>query len=153
MSRGRLLVIDACIGKALAARLRDRGRNAVSTSSLGLAKDVKDPELLRGLAALYDDSEDWVLITGDDSMPAEHGPVIHETAATIATILPEWPEDVSEYQWLTDVIHRQVHVIQEQAPLAVRRYTLNGSRVWRPRRRHVKLIRQHGWTPWTPEAE
>jgi hypothetical protein len=144
-------VIDACIGKAMATRLRDRGRNAVSTAAIGLARDVKDPEVLRGLADLYNGDQEWVLVTGDDSMPAEHGPVIRETLATVATILPEWPGGVTEYEWLTDVIHRQAHVMQTQAPQSVRRYTFESSRVWRPRRRHVALIRRHGWTPWRPE--
>jgi hypothetical protein len=152
LSRDRLLVIDACIGKAMAARLRDRGRSAVSTAAIDLAKGVKDPEVLRGLAELYTGTE-WVLVTVDDRMPAEHGPIIHETRATIATILPEWPEGVAEYEWLTDVIQRQAHVMQRQASQTVRRYSFDGSRIWTPRRAHVALIRQHGWTPWRPEVE
>ncbi len=146
-------MIDACIGKAIAARLRDRGRNAVSTAQIGLATDVKDPELLRELATRYNAEREWVLVTADDSMPAEHGGVIRETRATVATVHPESPPGVSEYQWLTDVIHRQAHLMQAQGLRTVRRYSFDGSRVWTPRRRHVMLIRRHGWTPWTPETE
>jgi hypothetical protein len=152
LSRERLLVIDACIGKAIAARLRDRGRNAISTSAIGLSDNVKDPEVLRGIRALYED-DSWVLVTGDDRMPAEHGAVIHETRATIATVHPDPPDGVAEYEWLTDVIHRQAHVMQRQPPQTVRRYTFEASRVWHPRRRHVILIKRHGWTPWTPEPK
>ncbi len=145
-------MIDACIGKAVAARLRDRGRNAISTASIDLAKGVEDPDLLRGLADRFNGNEPWVLVTGDDSMPAEHGAIIKETEATVATILPVRPDGVSEYEWLTDVIHRQAHLMQAQAEQSVRRYAFDSSRVWTPRRRHIVLIRQHGWTPWTKEA-
>jgi hypothetical protein len=151
LSRSRLLVIDADLGgKRLAARLRDRGRRAIYTGQHGLAHDVKDPEVLRGLADLYDDDEDWVFVTGDDKLPAEHGPVVIETRATIATIDPEYPEGMLEYEWRTDIVQRWAHAMQKQPPQTVRRYSENGSKVWRPRRRHVRLIRQHGWTPWKP---
>lgn len=153
MSRATLLVIDACIGKAVAARLRDRGRNAVSTAAINLSAGVKDHAVLRGLAARYNGDQEWVLVTGDDAMPAEWGAVIHETRATIATVHPERPDGMSEYEWLTDVIHRQAHVMQRQAPQAVRRYSFDSSRIWTPRRRHTILIKRHGWTPWTPEAK
>ena len=40
---------------------------------------------------------------------------------------------------------------QQQEPQSVRRYTINGSKVWTPRRRHVAEMARMGWTPWTPE--
>lgn len=150
MSRNRLLVVDACIGKVIARRLRDRGRNAVSAASIDLAYGVEDPDVLRGLADRYNGEQEWVLVTGDDAMPAEHADVIYETQATIATVHPERPVGVSEYEWLADVIHRHAHSMQQQAPKTVRRYALDSSRVWTPRRRHGVLIREHGWVPWSP---
>ena len=75
MSRDRLLVIDADVSKRLALWLTERGRAAIAASALDLASNVKDPEVLRALAATYNEEREWVLVTGDDAMPAEHGPV------------------------------------------------------------------------------
>lgn len=146
------MVIDADLGGRLASRLRDRGRNAVFTGQIGLAIGVEDPDVLRGLRDLYDD-EDWVLVTGDDKLPAEHGPVVVETEATIATVDPDYPEGLTEYAWRTDVVQRWAHAIQTQKPRTVRRYSEGGSKVWTPRRRHIALARRHGWTPWRPPAD
>jgi hypothetical protein len=153
LSRERLLVIDADLGKRLAARLRDRGRRAVWTGQIGLADGVKDPEVLRGLVARYGADESWVLVTGDDKMPAEHGPVLTETRATVATIDGIYPAELTEYEWRTDVVQRWAHSMQLQPPNTVRRYSDTGSKVWRPRRRHIHLIRKHGWEPWTPQTD
>ncbi len=141
-------MIDADLGR-LATQLKARGRNAISAGELQLAQDVKDPELLRGLAEHFA-GEPWVLVTGDDKMPAEHGPVVVEVAATIATIDAN-PPGLLEYHWRVDVVHRWAHAMQDQAAGTVRRYTDRASTVWRPRRRHLLLARQQGWTPpWTP---
>lgn len=151
MSRERPLVIDADLGR-LARQLKYRGRNAIGAAELHLADNVKDPELLRGLAAHFG-TEPWVLVTGDDRMPAEHGPVVHETAATLATI-GAVPPGLLEYPWRVDVVHRWAHAMQQQAPGSVRRYTDKASTIWRPRRRHLLLARQQGWTPaWTPPTD
>ena len=112
MGRERLLVVDADLPRSLAGSLKRRARNAVSAAELGLADNVKDPELLRGLAALYNGRHEWVLVTGDDIMPAEHGPVIIETRATIATIFAEYPRDVTEHAWRVDVVQRWAHAMQ-----------------------------------------
>ena len=114
MGRDRLLVVDADLPKSLAGSLRKRARDAVSAADLGLAHDVKDPDLLRGLVALYKGERDWTLVTGDDIMPAEHGPVIIETRATIATIFADYPRDVTEHAWRVDVVQRWAHAMQEQ---------------------------------------
>ena len=53
MSRDRLLVIDADLPKRLAPTLSSRNRNAISAASIGLSHNIKDPELLRALAAKY----------------------------------------------------------------------------------------------------
>jgi hypothetical protein len=151
MARDQLLVIDADLPSSLAGSLRKRGREAVSAAALELSTNVKDPELLRGLAARFNGKCPWVLVTGDDAMPAEHGPVILETEATIATIFPEYPEGVKEYEWYTDVTHRWAHAMQEQKPRSVRRYSFGGSKVWKPRRRHIRTIAKEGLTPWRRE--
>jgi hypothetical protein len=152
VSRDRLLVIDADISKRVATHLMARRRNAVSAAELHLADNVTDPQLLRALAGNYNGVREWVLVTGDDAMPAEHGDVILETRATIATIHPEYPRDeMTEYHWRVDVVHRWAHAMQLQAAQTVRRYSLMGSQVWRPRRRHMRQIALHGWTPWRPE--
>jgi hypothetical protein len=148
MARDQLLVIDADLPSSLAGSLRSRGRQAVSAAALELSTNVKDPELLRGLAARFNGKCPWVLVTGDDAMPAEHGPVILETEATIATIFPEYPEGVKEYEWYTDVTHRWAHAMQEQEPRSVRRYSFGGSKVWKPRRRHIRTIAKEGLIPW-----
>lgn len=150
MSRDRLLVIDADLPKRLAPALGYRNRNAITAAALGLADNVKDPELLRALAANYGGKREWVLVTGDDGMPAEHGEVILETAATIATIHPEYPEGMTQHAWRIDVVQRWAHAMQDQAARTVRRYTLSGSQLWRPRRRHTRQIALQGWTPWSP---
>jgi hypothetical protein len=137
MARDTLLVVDANLPKTLAGALRKRAREAVSAAELGLAFNVKDPELLRRLAELYKDRCPWVLVTGDDAMPAEHGPVIIDTHATVATIFPDYPMGVTEHVWNTDVVQRWAHAMQEQTPRTVRRYGLAGSQPWRPPRRRL----------------
>lgn len=146
-------MIDADVSKRLAGWLNERGRASVAASALNLSQGVKDPDVLRALAAAYNNNQAWVLVTGDDAMPAEHGAVITETAATVATIHPEYPEDeMTEHAWRIDVVQRWAHAMQTQQPQSVRRYSLGGSEVWRPRRRHLRQIALHGWTPWRPAA-
>jgi hypothetical protein len=149
MSRDRLLVLDASLGNALAAQLRVRGHRAIAGASIGLAS-ADDPGLLRALAARFDDEQEWVLVTIDDALPGEQAELIRETRPTIATILPAWPEGLSEYGWYADVVHRQAHRIQAQTPHAMRRYGLARSQPWRPRAAHT--IAPRGWQPW-PENE
>jgi hypothetical protein len=146
----RLLVIDADISKRVATELSNRARRAVSAYQLDLATNVQDPELLVALAEQFGDAVPWVLVTGDDTMPAEHGPVIHETQATVATIHPDYPDTMTEHAWRFDVIHRWAHAMQAQPPGSVRRYAANGSGVWKPRRRHLRRIAKEGWQPWRP---
>lgn len=152
MSRQRLLILDADIPKRLAAALEHRSRRAVTASRLHLAKGVKDGDLLGGLAAQFA-SEDWVLVTGDDRMPLEHGSVIKETEATVAIIHPDRPDGITQHAWRIDVVQRFAHTMQSQAPQTVRRYTVQGSNVWTPRRHHLLEIARKGWVPWTPAAD
>ncbi len=89
MATEPILVIDADLNKRIATELKRRGRQAVALSELHL-RHVKDPELLRALAAHFGDKP-WILVTGDDNMPAVHADVIHEVGATLATVDPRWP--------------------------------------------------------------
>jgi hypothetical protein len=131
--------------------LMKRRRNAVSAAELGLARDVKDYELLPGVAERYPDG-DWVLVTGDDWMPAEHGAVVLETRSTVATIHTEHPPELMQHEWRYDVVQRWAHAMQEQLPQTVRRYSLSGSHAWTPRRKQSKAIALRGWTPWQSGA-
>lgn len=151
MSRDTLLVVDANLPKPLAGSLKKRARSAVTAAELGLSDNVKDPDLLRGLAELYNGTQEWVLVTGDDAMPAEHRQVIIDTQATIATIFPEYAEGVTEHQWNIDIVQRWAHAMQEQKPCTIRRYGIASSAPWRPRRRHIRTIAKEGLTPWRPE--
>ena len=145
MSRDRLLVLDACLGDALARQLRTRGHRALAATALGIA-DLDDPALLHALAAHFEPAQEWVLVTVDDALPGEQAEPIRQTRATIATILPSWPEGVSEYGWYADVVHRQAHRMQQQTPHTVRRYGLAHSQPWRPRTTHA--ITRRDWTPY-----
>jgi hypothetical protein len=130
-----ILVIDADLNKRIATELKRRGRQAVALSELHL-RHVKDPELLRALAAHFGDKP-WILVTGDDNMPAVHADVIHEVGATLATVDPRWPPGYrgDEDAWGREVVHRWAHLIEKQSPGSVRRYSSGGGRSWTRRRR------------------
>jgi hypothetical protein len=138
VSRGRLLVIDEDLAPRLASYLNKRGRQARSVADLGLRRST-DPELLRDLSTRAGLGE-WVLVTGNDGMPAEHPRLIGELNPTIATIDPRRPDGVKELEWRTDVVHRWAHAMQEQEPGTVRRYSLGRSSTWSPRARHAKFL-------------
>jgi hypothetical protein len=133
VSLRRELVVDANLDKRIAGELRHRGRAAVSVHPLGFGH-LKDPELLQRLAELYR-PEAWVLVTGDDRMPADHGELIERLGVTIATIDPVNDAEHQIDEWRRDVVHRWAHVMQEQAQGSVRRYSLRQHRAWAPRRR------------------
>lgn len=145
-------MIDADLPRRLATELRNRKREAVNLYELGLSHNVLDPDMLQALAEEYRGDRNWTLVTGDDTMPAEHGPVLTEIGATVATIHPEYPKGLTEDAWRRDITHRWAHAMQLQERGTVRRYGANGSRLWRPRRRHLRRIAEEGWTPWRVDA-
>jgi hypothetical protein len=142
----RLIIVDADLPRRLAGQLRDRGRSAFSAAELRV-DEHKDPDLLRDLADRYR-TRPWILVTGDDAMPAEHGAILIETLATIATIHPEHPMGFTQDAWRRDVVHRWAHAFQTQTEANVRRYKSAGSQLWTPRRRHLRAAVVRGWKPW-----
>ena len=127
------LIIDADIDNRVATELKCRGRNAVATSELGLHRE-KDEPLLRALVERFRSNERWVLVSGDDAMPDDHGDVLAELGVTLATIDPRRPDESEEAAWRRDVVHRWVHAMQIQEPGTIRRYSATRHGSWRPRR-------------------
>jgi hypothetical protein len=129
------LVIDADLNKRIATELKRRGRDAVGVSELQM-RHALDPDLLRALAQLFHD-EHWVLVTGDDNMPAVHADVIAEVKATIATIDPRRPSPYADNEdgWGREIVHRWAHLMERQPSGMIRRYSEGGSRRWTRRRR------------------
>lgn len=105
MAEQRLLVIDADVDNRVATELKARGRAAAAVSELELHR-VKDVPLLRGLVEHCGTPSRWVLVTGDDAMPDDHGDVLAELRVTLATIDPRRPTGTEEAEWRKDVIHR-----------------------------------------------
>jgi hypothetical protein len=134
----RLLIVDASLSKTLARELESRGRPAVDTATLGLDRLLDDPFLL----SLAERDDEWVLVAADDKMPLEHAETVRETSATIATVDGLWRAfsqrhglSRTQEQFKRDSIHRWAHVIAEQRPGEVRRYTPSSHSIWRPRKR------------------
>jgi Domain of unknown function (DUF5615) len=129
----RVLVLDENLNSRLAAEIRARGRDAHSVYSLGL-QGLADPELLERLSGQYR-PESWVLVTGDDRMPLDHGEELTRLEVTVATIDPLVRPPYNPDQWRRDVAQRWAHVMQEQPVGSLRRYSVNWHRVWTARRR------------------
>jgi hypothetical protein len=126
----RLLVIDESLDRRLAHQLEQRGRKAASAERLELL-GLLDPEVLRTLSKRDDD---WMLVTGDDDMPGEHGPLIAGLGVTIATVDGRRLHDWGREEWKKEIVHRWAHSMQAQPPGTVRRYGLVRHGVWRRRR-------------------
>ncbi len=141
MHPDRLLVIDGSLAKRLAPELKKRGRNAVTAAELGVHR-LTDPVLLRWLPERFD-GKNWMLVTGDDAMPAEHGEQLRELEITLATIDGRWepltPEleqsGLGQEHWKHEIVHRWVHVMALQAPATIRRYSLDTYGRWTRRRK------------------
>jgi hypothetical protein len=138
VSRDRLLVIDEDLPTRLAKYVRERGREARSVADLSLRGSL-DPALLKELD-IRSELGDWVLVTGNDGMPAEHREAFERYRPTVATIDPNRPEGVKELHWRVDVVLRWTHAMQKQEPATVRRYSLGRSSPWTPRRRHRRFL-------------
>ena len=75
---------DENLDKRISAELTRRGRNSKTVAGLGL-KAWKDPKLLERLA---DVAAGYVLITGDDAMPATHKADLAKHGTTVAIVAP-----------------------------------------------------------------
>jgi hypothetical protein len=130
----RRLVLDADINHTIAGELRNRGRNATSVITLRLGK-LKDPDLLRTLSQRFA-GEDWILITGDDQLPLEHGTIVAELGITIAVVDSRkvlWEGKYGTLDvWRRDVIHRFAHTMEDQPVMTKRRYGRTNTK-WTPR--------------------
>lgn len=110
-----------------------RGRRAVSAAEIGVDR-LEDPPLLRWLAETYG-GEPFVLVTGDDAMPAEHGGLIRELGLTIATVDGRWSTSGLDHEaWKREIVHRWAHAMQAQPDGLVRRYSVHWYRPWTRRR-------------------
>ena len=105
----------------------------MSIYALGYA-DLKDPELIERLAARYRPGA-WVLVTGDDRMPSDHGELLEQAGLTVATIDPTHDDEHTVDQWRRDIVQRWSHKMQTQADGSIRRYSLEWHRPWTERRR------------------
>ncbi len=100
-------------------------------SALGLA-ELKDPPLLAALREKLIEV-DWVLLTGDDNMPAEHP--THLTGLTVATVDGRWEgKGLEQEDWKWETCQRWAHYMADrQAPATIRRYSPKATRLWTPR--------------------
>lgn len=133
MPEQRLLVIDADVDNRVATELKARGRAAIAVSELELHR-LKDEPLLRRLVEVCGTPSRWVLVSGDDAMPDDHGDVLAELRVTLATIDPRRTAGTKEAEWRKDVIHRWAHAMGLQEHGSIRRYSVGRHGVWRPRR-------------------
>lgn len=124
-------MIDSCISKKVASILRNRGREAVSLSQLGIGQSL-DPDVLK---KLHEEHPDCVLVTSDDHMPEDHKVLVSELRPTLAIVDPKVGKDydqmTEEDEWKWEVCMRWAHRMQEQEPHSVRRYNDGGSYVWK----------------------
>lgn len=131
--QGCLLVVDESLTPRIGSELRKRGRHAASLAQLGL-KGLKDEPMLLALAEQLD--EPYVLVTGDDAMPATHRTAIAETATTLATLDPRWQRTgLKQECYKHEVVHRWAHAMANQRPGTIRRYSLTANRSWTVLRR------------------
>ncbi|MBA2381724.1 MAG: hypothetical protein H0V73_06405 [Chloroflexi bacterium] len=135
MAQRRLLYLDEDMPKRLATELRFRGRNATSIHSDGRAGTL-DPDLVTSLVQRF--GSEVVLVTANESMPVEHADVLRETAITVA-VIDGAHSDVHQDAWKRETVHRWAHVMEEQEPGTVRRYSPKTQGIWRRRRRQPQL--------------
>lgn len=76
-----------------------------------------------------------MLVTTDDAMPADHGPLLKQLGLTLVIIVHDPPIGYALEAWEAELIHRWAHRIEMQAGGAVMRYSARGAAVWKPRRR------------------
>jgi hypothetical protein len=133
---GRVLFIDASLNhRRLAKELRARGRAARGAGQEGLERGVDDEQVLRTVAARF---EDAVIVTADDHMPEEWAAVIEELGSTIAIVAPRSGPQADLYatddHWERDIVHQWASVMTEQERSTVRRFWPGTHVIWTPLR-------------------
>ena len=113
---------------------QSRGRRASSAQAHGWENEL-DRVLLPKLAACYR-GQDWMLVTSDDAMPAEHGRLIQSLGQlTIATLDGDFPEGMDQEEYKCEVIHRWAHTMQGQPGHTIVRYGLKTHHIWTPKKK------------------
>ena len=83
-------------------------------------------------------AQPFVLVTGDDAMPSDHGDLLRKLGITLATVDGRVPLGYTQDAWGRDVIHRWAHAMQTQQPGTWRRYSLTKHGLWTVRRRPAR---------------
>jgi len=136
MAQSRLLYLDEDVPKRLAAELCARGRNAISIYAEHLMGTL-DPDLIRMLSKRF--GAGVVLITANESMPIEHEDVLRGSGLTLA-VIDGAHADVHQDEWKREIVHRWVHLMEDQEAGRWRRYSPKRHGPWR-RRRHQPQLR------------
>lgn len=121
----RVFVVDENLNPRIARQLR----------KLGL-KGAADSEIIEKIFGGF--YVEPVLVTGDDSTPADHAATLARVNATVATVMPwsnddghvaEWSGKVhrNEDEWDQEIVHRWGHLMQLQVVGIVRRYSPTGT--------------------------
>jgi hypothetical protein len=143
VARERLLFLDEDMPKRLARELCVRGRKAITIYSTDL-KGNEDPDLIPKLVPRF--GPDVVFVTADDDMPEQHGKLLAEAGMAVACIDGRYAQhgysDQEQDAWKREVVHRWAHVMQDQAPGTIRRYSLKQHRVWRSKLRRGRQRRR-----------
>lgn len=128
----RLIVVDESLHKRLATELDRRGRRATTIGALGL-RGADDPAVLEELTQREPDT---VLVSGDINMPRDHADAIARSTVSVCITDPlPRGSALSEDQWRSEIVHRWVHRMVDQAPASAFVYGPRGGRLWKPRRR------------------
>lgn len=140
----RVIVVDENFDHRFAKQLTERGRRAFSYKQVGTG-GLEDEHVIKKIVESM--TEPWVLLTADDSMPAEHAELIAEVQATIATIDGEWKKhcqarglNLDRDQFSKEAAHRWAHSIAEQEEGRIERYTPSGHTRWAPRDQHIRKV-------------
>ncbi len=83
---------------------------------------MKDPPLLW---LIHWTLEPAVLVTFDNKMPGEHGPLLSSLGTTLAVIDKDaQPDHLTREEYWREVIHREAHRFAVQAPGSLWKYRL-----------------------------
>lgn len=82
-----------------------------------------------------------VLVTANESMPAEHAAVLAETHLTVAVLDGAVADEIHPDHWKRDIVHRWAHSMERQQDGTIRRYSPLRHGLWTERRRPVRRRR------------